>query len=229
MLFGLNQTMQYSAPESWIPCDTEGARLLCPSKSSPWSKVRRTCTQWLPKNLASTSTLVHWFSSLPPASPDSLLGVLTRNDVLSKCNPPVSLVLLSIGACLVNPPVWLTCWSKLGATSRRLHLSALEHVRHFGFAVPLQVDVLYVPVVFSCGSGAYSKEYLWHLKSSPNKFSFPPLVCVHVSLILLLPWQFRDKCPRGQDCWWRLFVLLLLRFSGEVCSLCVPLLPPIKY
>lgn len=23
MLFDLNQTMQYSTPESWIPCDTE--------------------------------------------------------------------------------------------------------------------------------------------------------------------------------------------------------------
>lgn len=81
------------------------------------------------------------FSSFPPSSPVSLLGVLTLNDVLSKCIPPVSLVLLSIGACLVNPPGWLTCWSKLGATSRCLHLFALEHVRHFGFAVPLQGDV----------------------------------------------------------------------------------------
>lgn len=65
MLFGLNQTMQYHALKSWIPCDTEDARLLCPSKSSPSSKVRRTSTQWLPKNLASKSTLPHCFP-LPP-------------------------------------------------------------------------------------------------------------------------------------------------------------------
>lgn len=31
MLSDLNQTMQYSTPESWIPCDTE-VQLLCPSK-----------------------------------------------------------------------------------------------------------------------------------------------------------------------------------------------------
>lgn len=41
--------------------------------------------------------------------------------------------------------------------------SALELVRCFGFALPLRVDgraCCYVPVLFSCGSGAYSKDYL---------------------------------------------------------------------
>lgn len=125
-------------------------QLLCPSKSSPWSKVRRVCTQWLPKNLASKSTLVHRFSPFSPTSSVGLLGVLTLNDVLSKCVPPVSLVLL-IGTCLADPPGWLTHWSKLGAASRRLRLSALVHVRHSGFAVPLLVDVG-LAIMFLCCS-----------------------------------------------------------------------------
>lgn len=162
MLFGLNQTMQYSAPESWIPGDTEDAQLLCPSKSSPWSKVRRTCTQWLPEDLASKSPLAHWFSSFSPTSV-GLLGVLTLNDVLSKSVSPVSLVVLSIGACLVNLPACRTRWSKLGAAPQRLHPLALDHVRHFGFPVAPPTpsrcrSCCYVPVLFGCGSGAYSKE-----------------------------------------------------------------------
>lgn len=71
--------------------------------------------------------------------------------------PPVSAMLLLVGACLVNPPVLFTHWGKSGATSQRLHLFALECFRHLGRAVPLQVGLglAYVPMI-SCGSGAYS-------------------------------------------------------------------------
>lgn len=139
------------------------------------------------------------FTGFPP-SPPPRPSVLTLNDVLSKCIAPVRLVLLSIRARLVNPAVWLTRWSKVGATSRRLRLSALEHVRHFGFAVPLQVGVGLAFMFLCCsvvGLVLTVKDTCDVSNPVQVKCSFPPLVRV----ILLLPWQFRDKCPCGQDCW----------------------------
>lgn len=136
MLFDLNQTMQYSTPESWIPCDTE-VQLLCPSKPSPWSKVRRACTQWLPKNLVSRSTLVHCFSFCPLRWPSSLSGSGCGVFWLGVMWSPSVSLLLSHG--VVN---WsLSCNPTsvalpAGATSPRLHLPALEPVRCLGFAVP---------------------------------------------------------------------------------------------
>lgn len=188
MLFDLNQTMQYSTWESWIPCDTE-VQLLCPSKPSPWSKVRRACTQWLPKNLVSRLTLVHCFSSCPLALPSSLSGSGCWVFWLGMTWFPGVSLLSSRG--VVN---WsLSCDPTsvalpAGATAPCLHLPALEHVGHMGFAVPHPPGWCFLafPVSVSCGSGAYSKESLWRLKSSPNKFSFLPLLCVCFSASLAI-------------------------------------------
>lgn len=139
---------------------------------------------------------------LPPTSSVSLLGALSLNDVLSMCIPPVSLVSVLVGACLVNPPAWLTTWSKSGGTSR-LHLSALEHVRRFGFAAPLQVAVG-LAFTFLCCSvvGLVLMVKNTCDVSNPVQVNFHFYrLCMSMSVILLLPWQFRDKRPRGQDCW----------------------------
>lgn len=134
MLFDLNQTMQYSTSESWIPCDTE-VQLLCPSKPSPWSKVRRACTQWLPKNLVSRSTPVHCFSSCPLAGlavygSDSWVFWLRMMWSPSASHPVVP------WCCqleLSHDPT--SAALPAGATSLHLHLPAPEHVRCLGFAV----------------------------------------------------------------------------------------------
>lgn len=158
MLFDLNQTMQYSTPESGIPCDTE-VQLLCPSKPSPWCKVRRACTQWLPKNLVSRSALAHCFSSCPLASPGSLsgsgswvfwLGMMWSPSVSLLLSPDVVTWSLSCNPTSAALPT--------GATSPRLQLPALEHVGRLGLAVPPGRCCLAFPVSVSCGSGAYRKE-----------------------------------------------------------------------
>lgn len=199
MLFDLNQTMQYSTPESWIPCDTE-VQLLCPSKPSPWSKVRRACTQWLPKNLVSGSTLVHCFSSCPLAWPGSLsrsgcwvfwLGMMW--------SPSVSL-LLSHG--VVN-------WS-LSCNPHQCGFTRWGHFTTFAPPCPRACQVFgvccapWVGVVLL--SLCLSVVDLVLTVKNPCDVSNPVQVGFHfyrfcVSLIFLLLWQFRDKCPCGQDCW----------------------------
>lgn len=148
-------------------------------------------------------THVHWFFSFPLVLPVGFSGILALNDVLSKCVPPVSRVLLSIGPCLVNLPVWLPRWSRLGAVSPRLHLLAPEHVTRCGFAVPLRVDA---GLAFTCLCCSVVALVLTVKNtcdiSNPVQVPFHfHRVSVCVYLILLLPWQFRDKCACGQECW----------------------------
>lgn len=201
MLFDLNQTMQYSTWESWIPCDTE-VQLLCPSKPSPWSKVRRACTQWLPKNLVSRLTLIHCFSSCPLALPSSLSGSGCWVFWLGMTWFPGVSLLSSRG--VVN---WsLSCDPTsvalpAGATAPCLHLPALEHVGHLGFAVPPpRVDVFLLPLCQSVVGLVLTVKSPCDV-SNPVQISFH--FCHFCVCVFLLLWQFRDKYPWkcGQDGW----------------------------
>lgn len=227
MLFDLNQTMQYSTPESWIPCDTEV--LLCPSKPSPWSKVRRTCTQWLPKNLVSRSTLVHCFSSCPLALPGSLSGSGCCVFWLGMMWSPSVSLLSSRG--VVN---WsLSCNPTsvalpAGATSPRLHLPALEHVGHLGFAVPPRADVVLLSLCQSVVGLVLAVK-------NPCDVSNPVQISFHFCHFCVWLWFF---------CFWGTSGINapenVVRTAGKGslfshCFVfpvkfvpCVPLLPPVK-
>lgn len=198
MLFDLNQTMQYSTSESWIPCDTE-VQLLCPSKPSPWSKVRRACTQWLPKNLESRSTPVRCFSSCPLAG----LAVYESGSwvfwLRMMWSPSAS-----------HPVVPWCCQLELVPWPHQCGFTRWGHFTPFAPPCPRACQVFGVccapwlgVVLFSV---CQSIVDLVLTVKNPCDVSNPVQVrfhfcCFCVSLIFLLPWQFRDKCPCGQDCW----------------------------